>query len=227
MAANTATPAEPRRRPKQSRSRALVKAIREAGCAILEEEGAAALTTNRIAERAGVGIASVYRYYPNKQAILADVFDEKVKLIDAYYRQLIKERKLGTFPLRDEIRHLIETPVQLSLQLIQLHRDFYRHHYSDFEISYRTAPDGAQNWVEWGENWWQSVLERRRDELRVSEPKLGARIMLMAVRGAIDAAIDREPALLEEREFVEGLVDLACRYLLHDGSPSITGQGDN
>jgi AcrR family transcriptional regulator len=214
MGVLSATPPEPRRQPRQSRSKMLVQAVREAGRAILEEEGASALTTNSIAERAGVGIASVYRYYPNKQAILADVFDEKLRTIDDFYRQKIRERELGSLPLRDEIRHLIETPIQLSLQLIHLHREFYQHHYNNFEISYRSAPDGEQNWVEWGEEWWQAVLTRRREELRVPDPKLSARIMLMAVRGAIDAAVEREPSLLEQPEFVEGLVDLACRYLL-------------
>lgn len=213
MDVHSATPPEPRRQPRQSRSKVLVQAVREAGRAILEEEGASALTTNRIAERAGVGIGSVYRYYPNKQAILADVFDEKVSAIDDFYRRKIQEQKLGSLPLREEIRHLIETPVQMSLQLIHLHREFYQHHYSNFEISYRCAPDGEQNWVEWGESWWQSVLKQRRDELRVPHPELGARIMLMAVRGAIDAAIERDPGLLEQPDFVEGLIDLACRYL--------------
>ena len=214
MGTLSVNPPEPRRQPQQSRSKVLVQAVREAGRAILEEEGASALTTNRIAERAGVGIASVYRYYPNKQAILADVFDEKVRAIDDYYRRKILDRKLGSLPLREEIRHLIETPVQMSLQLIHLHREFYQHHYSNFEISYRRAPDGNQSWVEWGENWWQNVLRQRRDELRVADPELSARIMLMAVRGAIDAAIEREPELLEQPEFIDGLIDLACRYLL-------------
>ena len=76
------------------------------------------------------------------------------------------------------------------------------------------AADGEQNWVEWGEHWWQGVLKERRDELRVADPELGARIMLMAVRGAIDAAIEREPDLLEQPEFVKGSIYLACRYLL-------------
>ena len=201
MGTLSVNPPEPRRQPQQSRSKVLVQAVREAGRAILEEEGASALTTNRIAERAGVGIAS-------------DEFDEKVRAIDDYYRRKILDRKLGSLPLREEIRHLIETPVQMSLQLIHLHREFYQHHYSNFEISYRRAPDGNQSWVEWGENWWQNVLRQRRDELRVADPELSARIMLMAVRGAIDAAIEREPELLEQPEFIDGLIDLACRYLL-------------
>jgi AcrR family transcriptional regulator len=37
---------------------------------IIERDGAAVLTTNRIAERAGVAIGTLYGYFPNKHAIL-------------------------------------------------------------------------------------------------------------------------------------------------------------
>lgn len=207
-------PPPPRRRPRQSRSRELVRAIREAGLLILEEEGAEALTTNRIAERAGVGIGSLYRYYPDKQAILADIFDEKLQAIDALYRQTLAQQDLEALPLREQIRHMIETPVQLSLELLRLHATFFQHHHPAFEISYRRSPDGEHSWAEWAEQWWQRVLEQRRAELRVSDPALAARTVLLASRGAIDAAIERQPALLEDPAFSDALVEMACRYLL-------------
>lgn len=37
-----------------------------------------AFTTNRIAERAGVGVASVYEYFENKEAILAKVIEHEL-----------------------------------------------------------------------------------------------------------------------------------------------------
>jgi len=40
---------------------------------LLSELGYAATTTNRIAERAGVNIASLYEYFPGKDAIVAQV----------------------------------------------------------------------------------------------------------------------------------------------------------
>ncbi|WP_374570605.1 TetR/AcrR family transcriptional regulator [Phenylobacterium sp.] len=62
--------AEPRRRPKQERSKATETAVLEAAAQILEEAGEAGFNTNRVAERAGVSIGSLYQYFPNKQAIL-------------------------------------------------------------------------------------------------------------------------------------------------------------
>ena len=59
-----------RRPPKQARAHATREAIFGATAQILEAEGEARLTTNRIAEVAGVSVGSLYQYFPNKQAIL-------------------------------------------------------------------------------------------------------------------------------------------------------------
>ena len=43
---------------------------------ILVEDGLAGLNTNAIAERAGVNISTLYRYFPDKYAVLVHLFDE-------------------------------------------------------------------------------------------------------------------------------------------------------
>lgn len=62
---------KPRRTPRQSRSEATVEAILEATFQLLEQGGVEALTTNHIAERAGVSVGTLYQYFEGKQAILA------------------------------------------------------------------------------------------------------------------------------------------------------------
>jgi AcrR family transcriptional regulator len=62
-----------RRRPRQARSRATWEVIVEAAAQVLERRGLAGFNTNAIAERAGVSVGSVYRYFPDKHAILAAV----------------------------------------------------------------------------------------------------------------------------------------------------------
>jgi AcrR family transcriptional regulator len=66
-------PRKPRKAPRQARSRATVEAILEAATRILEEQGLAGFGTNRIAERAGISIGSLYQYYPARDAILAEL----------------------------------------------------------------------------------------------------------------------------------------------------------
>lgn len=65
--------AAPRREPQQARGRAAVSAILAATSELLEEAGFDSLTTIAIAERAGVNIATLYRYYPNKFAIVREL----------------------------------------------------------------------------------------------------------------------------------------------------------
>ncbi|MFY8210340.1 MAG: TetR/AcrR family transcriptional regulator [Caulobacter sp.] len=60
-----------RRTPRQPRSEATVEAILEATFQLLEQGGVEALTTNHIAERAGVSVGTLYQYFEGKQAILA------------------------------------------------------------------------------------------------------------------------------------------------------------
>ena len=62
---------KPRKWPRQERSRATFDAVLE-GCArLLDEVELADVTTNRIAERAGVGIGTLYEFFPGREAILA------------------------------------------------------------------------------------------------------------------------------------------------------------
>lgn len=63
----------PLKMPRQGRSRATCDAILDAAARILEREGRKGLTTNHIAEKAGVSIGSLYQYFPGKEAILAEL----------------------------------------------------------------------------------------------------------------------------------------------------------
>ena len=59
-----------RRTPKQERSQATVDAIVEGAARILVEDGWARLSTNRVAERAGVSVGTLYQYFSDKEAIV-------------------------------------------------------------------------------------------------------------------------------------------------------------
>lgn len=59
-----------RRQPRQQRSQEVVTRIEQATLTLLHEQGFAALNTNAIAARAGVGIKSLYHLFPNKEAII-------------------------------------------------------------------------------------------------------------------------------------------------------------
>jgi AcrR family transcriptional regulator len=59
-----------RRTPRQARALHKVGLILEAASQLIDKAGLQALTTNAIAERAGVSIGSVYQYFGDKEAVL-------------------------------------------------------------------------------------------------------------------------------------------------------------
>lgn len=59
-----------KKQPKQGRAIATVEAIVEAAAYILKRHGPPGFTANKVAEKAGVNIASFYQYFPNKEALL-------------------------------------------------------------------------------------------------------------------------------------------------------------
>lgn len=74
--------AAPRRTPTQGRAQHTVAAIFEATGLLAAEGGDAQLTTNRIAERAGVSIGTLYQYFPTREAIVdALVAQERARVI--------------------------------------------------------------------------------------------------------------------------------------------------
>jgi AcrR family transcriptional regulator len=54
----------------------------DAAVKLLRRGGAAAVTTNRIAETAGVSIGSVYQYFPNKHALFAALHERHIRIVD-------------------------------------------------------------------------------------------------------------------------------------------------
>jgi AcrR family transcriptional regulator len=62
------------KRPSQARSIATFTSILDASTDIIVERGVQGLNTNVVAERAGVNIGTVYHYFPDKTAILVELF---------------------------------------------------------------------------------------------------------------------------------------------------------
>jgi AcrR family transcriptional regulator len=123
----------PRKLPRQARSRATFDAVVEACARLLDEGDLASLTTNRIAERAGVSIGSLYEFFPSREAILMVLAERRLEalregveaalerasalpdwealsfLLDHIVGALRRERRLFQVLLR-EARFLLERP---------------------------------------------------------------------------------------------------------------------
>jgi AcrR family transcriptional regulator len=108
-----------RKQPVQERSRATVDAIVEAAAYILVRDGHSRLTTNRIAERAGVNISSLYQYFPSKEAILAELQRRHV----AEQREAMREelKAHGERDLEATVRALVSMGIAAHAVAPQVH----------------------------------------------------------------------------------------------------------
>ncbi|WP_218569777.1 TetR/AcrR family transcriptional regulator [Pseudomonas sp. Hp2] len=75
---NNDAPAIRRRKPLQERSQQKVSLILEATMRLLDRGDIESLTTNAIAERAGVSIGTLYQYFDGKQAVLDVLIDREI-----------------------------------------------------------------------------------------------------------------------------------------------------
>lgn len=99
-----------RRTPLQSRAVDTVETIFEATARILQTDGRAGLNTNRVAELAGIGIGTLYGYFPNKEAILLAMARRETEAVRASVAEVLTQnlRKANDHPVRLAIRALIK-----------------------------------------------------------------------------------------------------------------------
>ncbi len=96
---NTPQPLESERRtPRQQRALESCEAIFEATAQLLQQGGLAALSTNRIAERAGVSVGTLYQYFPHKQAILLALGQREIAALRSAVGQALAEADANTAP---------------------------------------------------------------------------------------------------------------------------------
>jgi AcrR family transcriptional regulator len=211
-----------RRSPTQSRAAATLKAIREATLRILKEEGHARLTTNRIAEVAGISIGSLYQYYADKHAIAADICNEllmseldEIKRLDRQTIALAKDS------LDSTLAFFVEEHVARHRRLYQQLQDFYLeiHWKYDFEsYSRKRYPDKPTT-----TDWLPSALRRHPQVLRVADYALAAQMVVHALEGTIHITLDRNPDLIMTQAFIDELHAMLVRYLTKvpiEGTPN-------
>jgi AcrR family transcriptional regulator len=83
-----------RRLPRQQRSRQTVQRIYDATVVLLRKRPVGDLNTNLIAKTAGVDISSLYRFFPDKEAIVCELAEEWLAEIRAVYDRYESDPKL-------------------------------------------------------------------------------------------------------------------------------------
>lgn len=111
-----------RRTPVQDRSIATFEAIVEAAAQTFERLGYERATTNRVAERAGVSIGSLYQYFPNKDALLLALIEDHLGEAAERLRPVLGGLLADPPPVDEGIDRLLDVTVALHAARPALHR---------------------------------------------------------------------------------------------------------
>jgi len=198
----------PRKQPAQARAKDTVKVILEAAAQVFSEEGYSA-TTNRIAERAGVSIGSLYQYFPNKDSILANLLRlhtrEGYTLIRHELTDLMKEGKIT----RSLIRRLVETMIALHEKDPSLHRVLFEQvQLSLFQSEYARNEELAVSSL--------VNLLKKTPEARNGKSEAAVRLLVHSIEAMAHRFVLYGYNGMKKNEFTEELTDMMANYLLMD-----------
>ena len=108
---------QPRKAPKQARAKQKVAKILHTAELLLSNEGYDNFSTNRVAKEADINIASLYQYFPNKEALIYAInrkmLDEVLESCARYEAQMDELSWESIFDLMDEELQTDKHHVQL------------------------------------------------------------------------------------------------------------------
>ena len=103
-------PVAPRKVPRQKRAQVTVDVILEATAHVLRTIGYDALTTNKVADAAGVSVGSLYQYFPGKDALVMALMLQVSEKQQASF--LVALGSMAKAPIADVIEAVVEALLQ-------------------------------------------------------------------------------------------------------------------
>ena len=208
------------RPPRQHRARMTLAAIHEAALKILDNDGEAAFNTNRVAAVAGISVGTLYRYFPNKEAIIDSLCNE---LLHGSLAEMsaISERsiELARQSLEAVIEQIVEVEIARHRRILALLKSYYRDIHWHYDYEHHVVSNLPERMHT--ADWLQKVLGKYRHELVVTDVALAARLVVHLIEGTIHSALSREPELVQQDTLAVELSTAVLRYLKGD---SLRGQ---
>ena len=195
-----------RRKPTQARARATMDMIFEATARIIERNGIAALNTNRIAERAGISIGSLYEYFPNKDAILIAMARQRL----AEDERLVRQALAG--PDADQDVSLARRAIH-ALVALHEHRPKVRRAIMAVHLAHGFGSEHARPVQEIAELIVQRNTRLLGDKTAAVLDHASLFVITRAVIGVIRAAFEERSLLPGTTSLEDELVRLVEAYL--------------
>lgn len=209
-----------RRTPRQERSQFTVDAIFEAVAHLVATQGEDALTTNRIAERAGVSVGSLYQYFPSKEAILLAMVDRHCDRVMLELDALLAQARTEGWPPAQQVRRYVRHYLQAFGGGPPPGRALARLSWKlDYRASMLVSVRGTS------ERLALHLQRMAQDQAAPTPTAAQLFVLTRAVMGAVRSASLEQSPLLDSSEFEDALVDLCLATLRLD--PASPGAGSH
>ena len=189
-----------RKKPSQTRAMRTVDTLFEAATRVLASEGEAGFTTNRIAERAGFSIGTLYQYFPSKEAIIVALVRRKreavMRELDAMLERAVRGECSAEDALRVYMHHIVDAFGRGQKAQRLLARLGWQLDAPSVIVS--AMDDGAQR---------ITACLTRLDDPHLPVPDDATMFLLTrAVIGAVRSAAVEEHAMLDDPRFEDALL---------------------
>ena len=195
----------PRKRPRQERSKATVETILAATARVLVKKGFDGLTTNAVAEAAGVSIGSLYQYFPSKEALVAALIEQHIEEMNAAI--LHELTRVAQLPMSQAVRAVIELTIRAHSVEPELHRVLTEQVPRVGRLARLAEADGICRRMVAG------ILAARKDELAVVDVETAAFVLCASIEAITHRAALFAPERLRDPRLIDEAVALVTRYL--------------
>ncbi len=196
-----------KKKPAQRRAQATVTAMLDSTARILATGGYAALTTNRVAEVAGVSIGSIYEYYPNKQALVAATLARAI-------RDIVTEVSSGlhiALALEGQPRAGIDHWMRAMAQALEKRRNLLR-------VALREVPflwdiPEVRDLSVTLQHIAQEGRHKSRRIVRFEDPEASTYLLMTMVWAAILQSVLYRPSHLSRERLTDALTEMVLKLL--------------
>jgi len=185
-----------RKTPQQRRAQNSMDVVLEAAAQLLETIGEDGFNTNAIAERAGVSIGTVYRYFPDKQSILRALAARETEAHRKAVMAILEDGSPGVAQDRAMIRAFVQAfSGRSQARRIAVSALLAQANHRELAAKFEAVESGMKN----------------AEGLPLSD--IQTFVLGRAIHGAMRAAVLEGVDFLQSQEFEDELVRLGRAFL--------------
>lgn len=164
----------PIRKPRQSRAKFTRESLIDAATQVLKDQGYDNFNTNRVAERAGVSIGSLYQYFPHKQALIEAIVVRHVTMLASTIAAGLAQAR--ALPIGDAMDLLVQATIDVYASDLDLHRVVHE------QIPQQQAEAAVSGTLGQLIHWLTELFIAHRQEMRPMDHAMAANMVVHLVK---------------------------------------------